>query len=231
MINANIILLYYFYFDIILIMKTYLTLIAFLLLTITSYGQKEHEFVKLSEEKKGKRLTLYATNSDSISYDLFLKVETKDFRRSSNRPIIRNIAANSKIKLMTLIQLNGTEGKYESIFVVNEVAYALDINKDNEALDFKLDRAFKDKKVTLFTRNDCIICPDTKRILKNNKIAFTEYNIDRDSTNYLKIIKEFQADKNNHFKNLIPLLKVDGEVYNNIETTEDFIGALRKAFN
>jgi len=169
MINANIILLYYFYFDIILIMKTYITLITLLLISLSSFAQKEHKFVKLSEEKKGKRVTLYATNTDSISYDVFLKVDTKDFRRSSNRPIIRNIAANSKIKLMTLIQLTGKEGKYKSIFVVNEVAYALDINKDHEALDFKLDRALKDKKVTLFTQDNCVICPDTKRIQKRRR--------------------------------------------------------------
>jgi len=212
-------------------MKTYITLIAFLLLSLNSFTQNEHKFVKLSEEKKGKRVTLYATNTDSISYDLFLKVDTKDFRRSSKRPIIRNIAANSKIKLLTLIQLANTEGKYESIFVVNEVAYALDIKKDREVLDFKLDRALKEKKVTLYTKDDCLICPDTKRILDNNKIAYTEYNIDKDSTNYLKIIKEFQANKEKRFKNRIPLLKVGDKVYNKIETKEDFIGALRKAFN
>ncbi|WP_034057382.1 glutaredoxin family protein [Lacinutrix jangbogonensis] len=208
-------------------MKLYLTLFAFLLFTLSGFTQNDHEFVKLSEVIKGKRLTLYVTNTDSISYDIFLKVDTKDYRRSSNRPIIRNVAANSKIKLMTLIKLAKTEGQYESIFIVNEVAYALEIDKDFEALDFKLDRAIKDKKVTLFTKDDCIICPDTKRILENNKIAYTEYNIDKDSTNYLKIIKELKSDKENR----IPLLKVDGDVYNNIKSIEDFIVALRKAFN
>ncbi|WP_157811563.1 glutaredoxin domain-containing protein [Lacinutrix sp. Bg11-31] len=212
-------------------MKTYLTLITFLLLTLNSFAQNDHKFVKLSEEKKGKRLTLYVTNTDSISYDIFLKVDTKDYRRSSNRPIIRNIAANSKIKIMTLIQLTETEGNYDSVFIVNEVAYALDLEKDFEVLEFKLDRAIKDQKVTIFTKNDCVICPDTKRILENNKIAYTEYNIDKDSTIYLKIIKEFQADKKNRFENRIPLLKIESEVYNNISSVEDFIGALREAFN
>ncbi|MGB1210008.1 MAG: glutaredoxin family protein [Lacinutrix venerupis] len=212
-------------------MKTYLTLIIFLSILLNSFGQNNHKYVKLSEEKKGKRITIYATNTDSISYDVFLKVDTKDFRRSSNRPIIRNIAANSKIKLMTLIQLNGTEGNYDSVFVVNEVAYALEFNKDHEAIDFKLDKAIKDKKVTIFTKDDCLICPDTKRILTNNKIAFTEYNIDKDSINYLKIIKEFRADKENLFENRIPLLKVDDKVFNKIKSVEDFVAALREAFN
>jgi len=212
-------------------MKTYLTLIALSLLTLNGFAQIDHKFVKLTEEKKGKRLTLYATNTDSISYDIFLKVDTKDFRRSSNRPIIRNIAANSKIKLITLIQLTGSEGNYSSVFVVNEVAYALELDKDFEALDFKLDRAIIDKKVTLFTKENCLICPDTKRILENNKISYKEYNIDKDSTTYLKIIKEFKANKKNGNENHIPLLKIDDKVYNNIKNTENFIGALREAFN
>lgn len=212
-------------------MKIYITIIIYFLLSINIFAQNEHKFVKLTEEKKGKRVTLYATNIDSISYDIFLKVDTKDFRRSSNRPIIRTITANSKIKLITLIQLANTEGNYNSVFVVNEVAYALDINKDHDALDFKLDSALKNKKVTLYTKDDCLICPKTKHILEKNKITYTEYNIDKDSTNYLKIIKEFKADKNNRLKNRIPLLKVGSEVYNNIETTDDFISALRKAFN
>lgn len=208
-------------------MKTYITLIAFLLLTLTSFSQDDHKSVKLSEEKKGKRLTLYATNTDSISYDVFLRVETKDFRRSGNRPIIRNIAANSKIKLITLIQLAGTEGNYDSMFFVNEVSYALELNKDYEALGFKLDKAINNKKVALFTKDDCAICPDTKRILDNNKISFTEYNIDRDSTKYLNIIKELKTNKQSQ----IPLLKIENKVYNNISSIEDFIVALREAFN
>jgi len=212
-------------------MKKIIPLLFFLLLTLNSFAQNNHKYVKLTEEKKGKRLTLYATNTDSISYDIFLKVDTKDYRRSSNRPIIRNIAANSKIKLMTLILLTGKEGNYDSIFVVNEVAYALELDKDFEVLDFKLDRAIKDKKVMLFTKDDCTICPDTKLILENNKIGYTEYNIDKDSTTYLKIIKEFKANKKDGIEKRIPLLKVGGEVYNNIKTTEDFITALREALN
>ncbi len=211
-------------------MKSASLLILALLLTTSVFSQNEHEYVKLKEEKKGKRLSLYAENTDTISYDIFLKVETKDYRRSSNRPILRTVAPKSKIKLMTLIQLANTQGKYNSVFIVNEVAYALEIDKDFEALNVKLDKAIKDKKVTLYTKDDCLICPDAKQILTNNKIAYTEYNIDKDSINYLKIVKEFQKNKSNGNKNRIPLLKIENKIYNNIETVDDFIVALQEAF-
>ncbi len=212
-------------------MKSLFLFATLLFLSLIGYAQNDHKFVKLKEVKKGKRVSLYAENTDSISYDVFLKVETKDFRRSSNRPIIRTIAPKTKVKLLTLIQLANTDGKYNSMFVVNEVAYALEVDKDKEGLSFKLDKAIKDKKVILYTKDDCLICPDAKRILENNKISFTEYNIDKDSTNYLKIIKEFQDDKDNRRKNRIPMLKVENQVFNTIKSLDDFVAALRQAFN
>ena len=212
-------------------MKSSFLVTIILFLSVVVHAQNDHKFVKLKEVKKGKRVSLYAENTDSISYDVFLKVETKDFRRSSNRPIIRTIAPKTKVKLLTLIQLANTKGKYNSMFVVNEVAYALEVDKDRDGLNFKLDKAIKDKKVVLYTKDDCFICPDAKRILENNKISFTEYNIDKDSTNYIKIIKEFQNDRDNRRKNRIPMLKVENQVFNNIKTLDDFVSALRQAFN
>lgn len=203
----------------------------FTLYSFAQFEQEEHKYVKLSEEKKGKRLNLYVENTDSISYDIFLKVDTKDFRRSSNRPVLRTIAGNTKVKVLTLIQLTGSEGKYNSTFIVNEVAYKLEVFKDKEVLDFKLDKAIKDTKVTIFTQDNCSICPNAKTILSRNKIKYTEYNIDKDSTYYNNIIKEFKTLKPKGNVNKIPVLKVKDKVYNNIETLQDFIDALKEAFN
>ncbi len=210
-------------------MRTYFTLIL-VFVTYTFFSQNEHKHVKLAKQKQGKRVVLYATNTDSISYDIFLKVDTKDFRRSSNRPIIKNIPANSKIKLITLIQLANTKGIYNTTFIVNEVAYAMNIQKDHEALEFKIDRAIKDRKLIIFTKDRCNICKASIDILKKNNIDYTEYNIDVDSTNYLKIVKELKT-KESGTKSQIPMLKVDNQVYNKIKTIEDFSNALRQAFN
>jgi len=211
-------------------MKTYLTLIAFLLITLTGFAQKDHKFVKLSEEKKGKRLSLYATNTDSISYDVFLRVVTQDFRRSSNRPTIMNVPPNGKVKLITLIQLAGSEGKYDSTFIVNEVAHSLEIDKNHSNIDLRLDKAIKDAKVTLFTSNDCTICADVKSILGKNNIAFNEFNLEEDASKYINAVEEFQTDKR-PFKSTLPLLKVGKQFYKNIKSVEDFNGILRKTLN
>ncbi|MGB6268146.1 MAG: glutaredoxin domain-containing protein [Olleya sp.] len=194
-------------------------------------AQNEHKHVKLLEEVKGKRYELFIENTDSISYDIFLRVETNDFRRSSKRPILQTIPGNSKKKVLTMVKLNDKPGNYTYILVVNEVSYALEIDKDFEIIDFKLDKALKNKKVVLYTKDDCVICPDAKHILTKNKISYTEYNLDKDTTNYDKIIKEFKAIKPKSEFNQIPILKIEDQLFNDINSLEDFIQALRDGFN
>ncbi|MFC7444455.1 hypothetical protein C7H62_1892 [Mesoflavibacter sp. HG96] len=212
-------------------MKNYLLLLLLTLFTIGANAQNDHKYVKLIEEIKGKRYELYIENTDSISYDIFLKVDTEDFRRSSERPILKTIPPKSKQRVLTMVILNGKEGKYTYTLIINEVAYALQFDKDFELLDTKLDEELKSKTVEIYTQNDCSICPDAKRILTKNKIGYKEYNIDQDTTHYNKLIKEFKALKPNSAVNHIPILKVDNKVYNQIESLEDFIEALRDGFN
>ena len=212
-------------------MKNYLLLLLLTLFTIGANAQNDHKYVKLIEEIKGKRYELYIENTDSISYDIFLKVDTEDFRRSSERPILKTIPPKSKQRVLTMVILNGKEGKYTYTLIINEVAYALQFDKDFELLDTKLDEELKSKTVEIYTQNDCSICPDTKRILTKNKIGYKEYNIDQDTTHYNRLIKEFKALKPNSAVNHIPILKVDDKVYNQIESLEDFIEALRDGFN
>ncbi len=211
--------------------KRYFLLLLITILSFQTYAQNDHKHVKLSEQIKGKRYELFIENTDSISYDIFLKVETDDFRRSSKRPILQTIKGNSKVKVLTMVILNGKEGKYNYILVVNEISYALELDKDFEIIAFKLDREIKSKNVILYTKDDCTICPDAKRILTKNKIGYTEYNLDKDTSNYEKIIKEFKTIKPKSKFNHIPIIKIEDTLYNEIVTLEDFITALRDGFN
>ena len=212
-------------------MKNCILLLLLILFTIGANAQNDHKYVKLTEKIKGKRYELYIENTDSISYDIFLKVDTEDFRRSSERPISKTIPPKSKQRVLTMVVLNGKEGKYTYTLIINEVAYALQFDKDFELLDTKLDEELKSKTVEIYTQNDCSICPDAKRILTKNKIGYQEYNINQDTTHYNKLIKEFKVLKPNSAVNHIPILKVNDKVYNQIESLEDFIEALRDGFN
>ena len=107
-------------------------LIIFCLMTpFACFSQmSSNPHVKLIEKKTGKRLQLFAENTDSIPYVVFLRVTTQDYRRTSKRPILKEIPGNSKQLLKTLILLDGKEGNYEPTFIVNEVTTNLSITKD-----------------------------------------------------------------------------------------------------
>jgi len=73
--------------------------------------------------------------------------------------------------------------------VVNEVSYDLIVVKDHKNFELKIDNEIKKKKVTLFTKDMCDLCKETKGLLSTNLIKYNEYNIDRDSTYLIKLIK------------------------------------------
>ncbi len=64
---------------------------------------KKHPFVSLLTEVKGKRTTFYVENKGKISYDVFLMIQTKDYQRNNNKPVIKCIPAGKKIKLTTIL--------------------------------------------------------------------------------------------------------------------------------
>ena len=213
-------------------MKIFTLFFTLLLFNSYSFSQKDHPFVKLEEKVTGKRVELFAVNTNDISYDIFLKVETEDFRRSSTRPILKTIPPDSKIKLITMVKLANKEGVYNTTFLINEVDYLLKVNKDFRDLNISLDEAINaKKKVTLYTKDDCAICPNAKIILKNNQIPYDELNIENDTLNTIKLLKDLKSEEHVENNIVVPILKIEDKVYRNIETLQDFIEALKDAYS
>ena len=210
-------------------MKYLFACFLFLLITFNSLSQNEHEFVSIKEKVTGKRVELFAVNTNSISYDVFLMVETKDYRRSSSRPVLKTIPPNSKVRMITMVKLNGKEGIYNYTLVVNEIAYDLSIKKDHEDFEVKIDDALKTKKVTLFIKGICSLCDETKNILDSNRIQFEEINIDKDSTQLIKLIKEYKYHKVDK-RTYAPILKIEDSLYTTIKTKNELIDALKHHF-
>ncbi len=188
-------------------MKYLFACLFFLLNTIQSTSQNKHEFVSIKEKVTGKRIELYAVNTNSISYDVFLMVETENYRRSSSRPILKTVPGNSEVKMITMVKLNGKEGTYNYTLVVNEIAYDLSIKKDQDDFEVKIEDALNANKVTLFTKDVCNLYDETKNLLDNNRIKYEEFNVDRDSTQLIKLIKEYKYNKVDA-RTYAPIIKV-----------------------
>ncbi|MDO6597619.1 glutaredoxin family protein [Oceanihabitans sp. 2_MG-2023] len=207
-------------------MKFLFLSIFILLFTIPTIAQNDHEFVRIEEKSTGKRVELFAVNTNDISYDVFLKVDATGYRRSSARPIIKTIPANSKVRMITLVKLVNEESKYNYTLVVNEVSYEITMQKDDIGLDFKIDDALTAKTVTLFTKENCLLCNQTKSTLSDNKINYQEINIDQDSTYLIGLLKEFKK-KDLKSKATVPVLKIDDSLYTNIKTQKELIKTLQ----
>ena len=211
------------------IMKYISTCFLFLLITFNSLSQNKHEFVSIKEKISGKRIELIAVNTNTISYDVFLLVETEDYRRSSSRPVLKTVPANSEVRMITMVKLNEKEGKYNYTLVVNEIAYDLSIKKNHDDFEVKIDDAIKNKKVTLFTKNSCDLCDETKILLNTNRIRYEEFNVDRDSTQLMKLIKEYKHNKV-AAKTYAPIIKIEDSLYTTIKTKEELVYILQNHF-
>jgi len=113
-----------------------------------SFAQDKHPFVSLLTEVKGKRTYFFAKNKGKRSYDVFLMIQTKDYRRSSNKPVIKRVQPGAKVLLTTIIKLNGAKGDYTPIFIVNEKHGVLQVPKNHNPLEDEIDKALH-KKDTL----------------------------------------------------------------------------------
>ncbi|KAA5824469.1 hypothetical protein FPF71_09830 [Algibacter amylolyticus] len=184
------------------------------------------ENVTLVEKQNGKRLELYAKNTDTIPYVVFLRVTTNDYRRSSNRPVLKPVGANSEVHLLTLIKLASSEGNYEHQFIVNEVSTNLKFRKDNDDMQINFDAALKTANITLFESDACEICEDTKLLFNNNKVAYNVKDINNDQDLLLKALKNNGQSAENIQQDVF-VLKIEDAIYRGIRTKKELLEALK----
>lgn len=206
--------------------KFFIVFFNLFLIFSSSYSQNEiSKKVTLKEKKNGKRLELYAQNNDSISYSIFLRITTTDYRKSSNRPVLSIVEPNSKKHLLTLIKLADKPGDYEKQFIVNQVSQKLSIRKDFEDFEINFDNALKTQDITIYESQNCTICEEAKILLTQNQIAFKTKSIISDSAELIKALENTKQttpiDKSSF------ALKIKSTIYPNIKTKAQLIKTLK----
>ncbi|WP_372756792.1 glutaredoxin domain-containing protein [Mariniflexile sp.] len=202
---------------------------TFCFLTNLLLTAQTHEFVKLTEEKNGKRLDLYAVNTGAISYDVFLHITTEDFRRSSLRPVIKTVPPKSKTKLITLIELANTKGVYQSTFIINEVSYDIALEKDKQNFDLKFNSELNKKQLIIFTETNCNLCDDVKLLLNKNNLKFKEYDINKDQLSSSLLTKTLNQNKINS-KTTMPVIQIEDSIYTNLKDSQQLIEIIQNHF-
>lgn len=206
--------------------KTAYSFIVLLFISCLSFAQQtKNENVELVKKQNGKRLEFFAKNIDSVSYSVFLRIETEDYRRSSNRPVLQVIPANSETHLITLIKLSDKPGDYKEQFIVNKISQSLNFRKDFDDIQINIDEALKTEDITIFESENCELCNEAKNLFNAYQIAFKTKDITEDQQKLEKLLKK--ADQTNYdIKNAVFILKIKESIYTNITTKTALIDTI-----
>ena len=168
-------------------------LIIILIYFSNSYSQDGR--IIISEKIQGKRISLLAENTTSDTLNIFLMVISEGYRRSADRPVVKNIPPNSKVPMMTMIELANTPSSYSYNLIINDQENDLQFSRVKEEID--IERVIHNKLV-IFTKTNCDKCDLLSSTLEAKDFNFRNFNIDDDRALYnqfLAFIQKKQPEK------------------------------------
>lgn len=146
----------------------------------------QNDLVVISEEKKGKRVVLFAENKTADTLNVFLMVHAEGYRRSADKPVLIDLAPRSKIPVITLIELRNVPSSYTYELIINERRMEIEMLPEKEVID--IENALRGKLV-IFTMNDCEKCELLTTLLSSERIAYSEFSIHQDASIYKQFMK------------------------------------------
>ena len=160
-------------------LRSYL-LVVFLGFTIPTLGQ---EIVEISDTIVGKRITVYALNTSDTIVNIFFKIEAEGYRKSAERPVIKDLQPNRKTKVATLVKLRSDAPAYDYILVVNDVKPDdINVTKNREYVaDIE---PLITGKLVIFGHPDCSKCNALLAGLDQKKVAYRSFDINQDAKTY-----------------------------------------------
>lgn len=152
------------------------------MLLLSQMGWSQQEKVIISENKKGKRIVLMAENKTTDALNVFLMVFAEGYRRSADKPILKDLPPLSKVPMTTLIELHETSSSYTYDLIVNETRdNTIVIEPEKDVVD--IENVVKGK-IVLFSINDCEKCEVLSALLDAQRINHQAFNINNDPKLY-----------------------------------------------
>ena len=202
------------------------TLFTLFLLTATVLGFSQSEKVSLLEENQGKRTHLFVQNHTADTLNVFLRVAAEGFRRSADKPILKDLLPHSKTKMTTLIALEGIPSTYTYDLIVNEFRdNAISVAHDSEVIDIS---ETLNGKLVLFTKGECGKCQLLEALLTSEHIPHQNFNIEEDMALYEQLL-QFLEKQNNLPETLnFPIIWDREKVLFGYEDLQEVLNRLRK---
>jgi hypothetical protein len=163
-------------------------LVVFVVLSNSLYSQGLD--VIISEEKKGKRIVLFAENTTADSLNIFLLVKAEGYRKSASKPVVTTLAPRSRVPVVTLIELEGSPSQYTYDLVINRERQDVSLATKNQATDLV---ALISDRIVLFTVHECEKCDLLALALRDRGITPLVFNINENQVIYRQFIQHIQA--------------------------------------
>jgi glutaredoxin len=170
-------------------MKSKIIIILLCLFSYQLYAQGEK--ILISEKKRGKRLKLQAENVTSDTLNVFFMVKSSGFRRSADKPILKDIPPKSKVTMVTLIELAKEESKYTYELIVNDKNRLKEKDYANKIID--IENVIKGKLV-IFTLTQCEKCKNLLSQLSLNHTPYQSYDIAKEPLRYRQFMKYIEDE-------------------------------------
>lgn len=188
-------------------------ILLFCQLNVFSQGLK----VLISEEKSGKRITLFAENKTADTLNVFLTVNAEGYRRSASKPVVKDIPPAERIPMITLIELDGVASRYTFEMVVNDTSSDRAFSYEEPERD--IERVIKGQLV-IFSADECQKCELLSEQLTEKHIQHRMFNIIEDAVLYGQFMSFIERRLTGATKIRFPIIWNKDDVifsYDNVE--------------
>ena len=180
-----------------------LKVIIFLVSLFACQLYAQGEKILITEKKRGKRVVLFAENVTKDTLNVFFMVNSEGYRRSADKPILKDIPPSSKIKLITLIELSTVESKYTYELIVNDNKKSKEVGYENKIID--IENVIKDKLV-IFTLRSCEKCKALLSKLAINRVPFKSYDIAQEPLRYRQFMRYIEDELTGTSRIVFPVI-------------------------
>ncbi|AXT53317.1 hypothetical protein D1818_21730 [Aquimarina sp. BL5] len=212
-----------------LILTTYCNLVIYLISFLyfsLVWGQEKQ--VRLIEDVQKKRTTIYVQNDTDIDKSVFLKINPIGYRRSAQRPVIKNIPAKSKVQMIILIPLTDVASSYTYNLIVNEELQNMEVDRTKGPKKEAPLSSILKSEIIIFTKEGCEKCQLLITKLQLDHVKFREININS-KNRYINYLWKLLNDKGyNKTTAQLPLSLKQGELIHPIGNIDDFVSSVSK---
>ncbi|WP_010177509.1 glutaredoxin family protein [Aquimarina agarilytica] len=193
-----------------------------ILFFLNTYSQKNG--VNIIEEVGKKRTLIFAKNTTNKPRSVFFKVHANGYRRSGDRPVIKQLPPNSKTLLITLIPLVDVPSRYTYTFVANKTLENIQL-KGKEESEADVAELMK-QEIVVFTNSSCSKCDNLKKQLNNKHIKYREIDIDLRERFYKYTWKLLEKKGYRTDTLKLPLASVKGKIFHPINSIATFLNEI-----